>query len=68
MQRARPPRKKLSFSASQYFEVKIEYVELTPEEFTEKVSEFANRLENMFVKKRRLEDEVKLQLKRIHHE
>lgn len=60
--------KKLSFSASQYFEVKIEYVELTPEEFTEKVSEFANRLENMFVKNRRLEDEVKLQLKRIHHE
>ena len=60
--------KKLSFSASQYFEVKIEYVELTPEEFTEKVSEFANRLENMFVKNRRVEDEVKLQLKRIHHE
>ena len=32
--------KKLSFSAGQYFEVKIEYVELTPEEFVEKMNGF----------------------------
>lgn len=34
--------KKLSFSAGQYFEVKIEYVELTPEEFAEKIKKNPN--------------------------
>jgi type I restriction enzyme M protein len=35
---------KLSFSAGQYFEVKIEYVELTQEEFNQKMNGAAERI------------------------
>ena len=60
--------KKLSFSAGQYFEVKIEYVELTSEEFTEKMNEFTTRLDEMFAESRRLEDEIRKQLGRVKYE
>ena len=60
--------KKLSFSAGQYFEVKIEYVELTPEEFTDKMNGFAARLDELFSESRRMEDEIKEQLKRVKYE
>ena len=60
--------KKLSFSAGQYFEVKIEYVELTPEEFTEKMNGFTTRLDEMFAESRRLEDEIRKQLGRVKYE
>lgn len=60
--------KKLSFSAGQYFEVKIEYVELTPEEFTEKMNGFTARLDDLFAESRRLEDEIKSQLGRVRYE
>jgi len=60
--------KKLSFSAGQYFEVKIEYVELTQEEFTDKMNGFAMRLNALFLSGRRLEDEIKKQLGRIKYE
>lgn len=60
--------KKLSFSAGQYFEVKIEYVELTPDEFAEKMNGFTTRLDELFAEGRRLEDEIKLQLGRVKYE
>lgn len=60
--------KKLSFSAGQYFEVKIEYVELTPEEFIEKMNGFATRLDGLFAESRRLEEEIKQQLERVKYE
>lgn len=60
--------KKLSFSAGQYFEVKIEYVELTPEEFVEKMNGFTVRLGDLFAESRRLEDEIKTQLGRVKYE
>lgn len=60
--------KKLSFSAGQYFDVKIEYVELTPEEFSEKMNGFAMRLHGMFLESHRLEDEIKAQLERVKYE
>ena len=60
--------KKLSFSAGQYFEVKIEYVELTPEEFVEKMNGFTVRLDDLFAESRRLEDEIKTQLGRVKYE
>ena len=60
--------KKHSFSAGQYFEVKIEYVELTPEEFTEKMNGFTAQLDEMFAESRRLEDEIKTQLGRVKYE
>jgi len=60
--------KKLSFSAGQYFNVKIEYVVLTPEEFNEKMNGFAMRLNGLFLESHRLEDELKAQLKRVKYE
>ena len=60
--------KKLSFSAGQYFEVKIEYEELTPEEFEEKMNGFTARLDEMFAESRRLEDEIRKQLGRVKYE
>ena len=42
--------KKMSFSAGQYFEVKIEYVELTPEEFNQKMNGFSMRLHALFLR------------------
>lgn len=60
--------KKHSFSAGQYFEVKIEYVELSPEEFTEKMNGFTAQLDEMFAESRRLEDEIRKQLGRVKYE
>ena len=60
--------KKLSFSAGQYFEVKIEYVELTHEEFIDKMGGFTSRLEEMFAESHSLEDEIKSQMKRVEYE
>ena len=60
--------KKLSFSAGQYFEVKIEYVELTHEEFIGKMGGFTSRLDEMFAESHSLEDEIKSQMKRVKYE
>lgn len=60
--------KKLSFSAGQYFEVKIEYIELTPEEFVKKMNRFTSRLDEMFAESRRLEDAIVQQLERVKYE
>lgn len=57
--------KKYSFSAGQYFDVKIEYSELTPEEFAEKMSGFTTRLDEMFAEGQKLEKEIKEQLGRV---
>lgn len=60
--------KKLSFSAGQYFEVKIEYVELTPEEFNEKMSEYTDTLKELFAEGDRLQVEILEQLKKVRYE
>ena len=60
--------KKLSFSAGQYFEVKIEYVELTQEEFNQKMNGFAMRLNGLFLAGHQLENEIKEQLERVKYE
>lgn len=59
--------KKLSFSAGRYFDVKIEYVELTPEEFTERLNGFSTRLNKLFAEGHQLEDEIKKQLERVKY-
>ena len=61
-------KKKYSFSAGQYFEVKIEYVNLTPAEFAEKMQGFQTRLQAMFEEGHRLEQEIKEQLGRVKYE
>lgn len=54
--------KGFSFSAGQYFEVKIEHVDITPEEFEAKMTEFKTRLAEMFAKGRELEESIMAQL------
>lgn len=60
--------KKLSFSAGQYFDVKIEHVELTQEEFEEKMAGFKSRLNDLFAEGRELEDEIKKGLEELRFE
>jgi len=54
--------KNYSFSAGQYFEIKIEYVDITKEEFDTKMKTFQDNLVDMFDKSKELEDEIKEQL------
>ena len=60
--------KKLSFSAGQYFEVKIEYVELTPEEFYAKMNDYTVELQNLFAEGNKLQQEILEQLKKVRYE
>lgn len=60
--------KKLSFSAGQYFEVKIEYVDITAEEFEEKMSEYKKSLHDMFQKGHELEATILDQIRGLKYE
>lgn len=55
-------KKNYSLSAGQYFEVKIEYVDITAEQFKEKMQGFNDNLDNLFKQSHRLEKELKNQL------
>ncbi len=57
-----------SFSAGQYFDVKIEYVDITHEEFEEKMSGFKSRLAGLFDESKTLEEEIKKQLVGLKYE
>ena len=50
--------KKCSFSAGQYFKVKIEYVDLTPEEFQQKMADYEQQLKAYFAEGHKLEEEI----------
>lgn len=52
-----------SFSAGQYFEVKIEYVDITPEEFKTKMQTFESNLNALFAESKVLEKEIQDNLK-----
>ena len=54
--------KNYSLSAGQYFDVKIEYVDITPAEFAEKMQGFTSNLDSLFNQSRELETEIKKQL------
>lgn len=54
--------KNYSLSAGQYFDVKIEYVDITPEEFKARMQGYTDNLEEMFAESRKLEKEIKKQL------
>ncbi|MEQ1622593.1 MAG: N-6 DNA methylase [Methylococcales bacterium] len=51
-----------SLSAGQYFEVKIEYTDITPEQFAAKMQGFNSNLEKHFTESKELETEIKKQL------
>lgn len=54
--------KSYSFSAGQYFDVKIEHVDITPAQFTEKMKGFTSNLDSLFSQSHELEAEIKKQL------
>lgn len=60
--------KKYSFSVGQYFDIKIEYVELTPDEFAIKMDSFTTRLESFFAENKILEKEITKQLRRLNYD
>ncbi|MEA4936357.1 MAG: class I SAM-dependent DNA methyltransferase [Paludibacter sp.] len=60
--------KNYSFSAGQYFEVKIEYVDITAEEFEAKMEAFKSNLNNLFEESRALEKEIQKQLGGLKYE
>ncbi|EFB2977020.1 TPA: class I SAM-dependent DNA methyltransferase, partial [Escherichia coli] len=54
--------KNYSFSAGQYFDVKIEYTDMTPEQFAAKMKGFTENLNNLFEQSRELEVQIKMQM------
>jgi type I restriction enzyme M protein len=60
--------KNYSLSAGQYFEVKIEYVDISKEEFEEKLKGFEERLTGLFAESKSLENEIQNNLKGLEYE
>jgi type I restriction enzyme M protein len=60
--------KNYSFSAGQYFDVKIEYSDITQEEFTSKLKSFHSNLDSMFSESRDLEKEIRKQFNCFRYE
>lgn len=54
--------KNYSLSAGQYFDVKIEYTNLTPKQFAAKLQSFTDNLDKLFKESAGLEKEIKKQL------
>lgn len=60
--------KRYSLAAGQYFEVKIEYVDLTPEEFQAKMQGYKDTLQELFTKSDQLKSEIMEQLGKVKYE
>lgn len=60
--------KNYSLSAGQYFEVKIEIIELTPNEFESKINEYKTALNGLFNEGKVLEEEIKRQIEGLKYE
>lgn len=58
--------KNWSFSAGQYFEVKIEHVDITPEEFKAKMEKYTSSLTEKFQKGRELENSILDQIRGLN--
>lgn len=60
--------KKYSLSAGQYFDVKIEYIDITQDEFEAKMFDYTERLQCYFAEGERLKVEILNQLKKVKYE
>ena len=60
--------KNYSLSAGQYFDIKIEYVDITPEEFEAQLAEHKAKLKEFFDESKKLEVEIEEQLGRLKYE
>ena len=57
--------KKYSLSAGQYFDIKIEYVDITEEEFNSRMQQHQQNLQQMFEESHSLEQDIMEQLKKL---
>ena len=60
--------KKYSLSTGQYFDVKIEYAELTQDEFNARMTAYADKLQEYFTEGDKLKTEIMEQLKKVKYE
>ena len=60
--------KNYSLSAGQYFDVKIEYEDITQDEFSDKLKEYENNLAKLFADSKKIEDEINNNFKDIKYE
>src|SRR5690606_38121963 len=60
--------KNYSLSAGQYFEVKMEYIDITAEEFEEKMKDFESNLNELFAESKSLENQISNGLKSLTYE
>ena len=60
--------KKYSLAAGQYFDVKIEYVELSQDEFNARMTAYATKLQEYFDEGNKLQTEIMEQLKKVKYE
>jgi type I restriction enzyme M protein len=60
--------KNYSLSAGQYFEVKIEYIDISKEEFDSRLNSFETSLQSLFNKSGELEDQINKGLKALKYE
>lgn len=60
--------KKYSLAAGQYFDVKIEYVELSQDEFNARMTTYARKLQEYFNEGNKLQAEIMEQLKKVKYE
>ncbi len=60
--------KKYSLAAGQYFDVKIEYVEITHEQFEQKMADYTANLDKLFAEGKALENEIKQRLEELKYE
>ena len=57
--------KNYSLSAGQYFDIKIEYVDITEEEFNKRITNYQETLTKQFEESHKLESEIMSQLKKL---
>lgn len=58
--------KNYSLSAGQYFDVKIDYVDISADEFTQKMADFQTNLDELFAQSATLEQQIKANLKHLY--
>ena len=57
--------KNYSFSAGQYFDVKIDHIDISYDEFLKKINNYSNELKDLFENSKELDNEIQNQLKRL---
>ena len=60
--------KHYSLAAGQYFDIKIERIDITPDEFTHNISMIMDELDSMLIVTRQLEADIRKQMKRLKYE